>query len=108
MSISLTENAASHVNNMLLKRGHGVGLRVGTRKSGCSGFAYEVNYADEIKDNDMVFESHGVKVIVDQDSLQLLEGMQLDYVKNNALHEGFEFNNPNVKDMCGCGESFNV
>jgi iron-sulfur cluster assembly protein len=108
MSISLTENAARHVDKMLAQRGTGIGLRVGTKKSGCSGYSYEVNYADDINENDLVFESHGVKVIVDQSSVKILDGMQLDYVKNNALHEGFEFNNPNVKDMCGCGESFNV
>lgn len=108
MSISLTENAASHINKMLAQRGTGIGLRVGTKKSGCSGYSYEVNYADDINENDIVFESHGVKVIVDQSSLKVLDGMQLDYVRNNVLHEGFEFNNPNVKDMCGCGESFNV
>jgi iron-sulfur cluster assembly protein len=108
MSISLTEHAANHVTAMLAKRGSGVGLRVGTRKSGCSGFAYEVDYADEVKDDDIVYESHGVKLIVDKQSLPILDGMELDYVKTNALHEGFEFNNPNVKDMCGCGESFNV
>jgi iron-sulfur cluster assembly protein len=108
MSISLTEKAADHISAMLARRGSGIGLRVGTRKSGCSGFAYEVDYADEIKENDVVFESHGVKVIVDMDSISLLDGMQLDYVKTNALHEGFEFNNPNVRDLCGCGESFNV
>lgn len=108
MSVSLTEIAAHRVESMLAKRGHGVGLRVGTRKAGCSGFLYEVDYADEIRDDDIVFESHGVKVIVDKKSLPHIDGMQLDYIKTNALHEGFEFNNPNVKDMCGCGESFTV
>lgn len=108
MAIELTQAAAQRVQSMLAKRGSGIGLRVGTRKSGCSGFAYEVDYADRIEDNDAVFESRGVKVIVNQDSLPLLDGMQLDYVRTNALNEGFEFNNPNVKDMCGCGESFSV
>jgi len=108
MSISLTKAAAQRVETMLAKRGHGIGLRVATRKSGCSGFAYEVNYADEIEGDDIVFENHGVKVIVDKQSLSYIDGMQLDYVKTNGLHEGFEFNNPNVKDMCGCGESFTV
>ena len=108
MSVSLTNTAAQRIEAMLAKRGHGVGLRIATRKSGCSGFAYEVDYADEIKDDDIVFENHGVTVIVDKQSLPYIDGMQLDYVKTNALHEGFEFNNPNVKDMCGCGESFTV
>ena len=108
MSVSLTQTAAQRVETMLAKRGHGVGLRIATRKAGCSGFLYEVDYADNIEVDDVVFESHGVKVIVDTNSLPNIEGTQLDYVKTNALHEGFEFNNPNVKDMCGCGESFTV
>ena len=108
MAIELTQSAAQRVQTMLAKRGSGVGLRVGTRKSGCTGFAYVVDYADNIEDDDAVFESHGIKVIVNLTSLPLLDGMQLDYVKTNALNEGFEFKNPNVKDMCGCGESFSV
>ena len=108
MSVSLTETAAKRVETMLAKRGQGVGLRVGTRKAGCSGFLYEVDYADEIRNDDLVFESHGIKIIVDKDSLSYLDGTQLDYNKTNALHQGFEFNNPNVKDMFGCGESFTV
>lgn len=108
MSIQLTEAAADRVRTMLEKRGEGIGLRLGTRKSGCSGFAYVVDYADEVTDNDTVFETNGVKVVIDRNSLPQLEGIELDYVRTNALHEGFEFNNPNVKDTCGCGESFNV
>ena len=108
MAIQLTENAAKHVEGMLQKRGSGVGLRLGTRKSGCTGFAYTVDYADDISDNDVVFESHGVKVVVGKEHLERLDGMEIDYAKTNAINEGFEFNNPNVKDMCGCGESFSV
>lgn len=108
MSIQLTETAARRVSTMLEKRGHGLGLRLGTRKSGCSGFAYVVDYADAVGANDVVFESHGVKVVVDAGSLPNLDGMELDYVRNNALNEGFEFRNPNVKESCGCGESFSV
>jgi iron-sulfur cluster assembly protein len=108
MSISLTPSAANHVQSMLQKRGKGLGLRLGTKASGCSGYAYVVDYADEVRDDDQVFESHGVKVIVDQQSLANLDGMEIDYVTNNILNQGFEFRNPNVKDMCGCGESFNV
>jgi iron-sulfur cluster assembly protein len=93
---------------MLNKRGHGLGLRLGTRKSGCSGFAYVVDYADAIGTDDRVFESHGVRVVVDNASLSALDGMEIDYVRNNLLNEGFEFRNPNVKDTCGCGESFSV
>jgi iron-sulfur cluster assembly protein len=108
MPIQLTETAAQRVKTMLDRRGRGLGLRLGTRKSGCSGFAYVVDYADEIRSEDAVFESHGVKVVVDAASLSALEGMEIDYVRNNALNEGFEFRNPNVKDTCGCGESFSV
>jgi iron-sulfur cluster assembly protein len=108
MAVALTENAAKHISSMLQKRGSGIGLRLGTRKAGCSGFAYQVEYADAVGDNDTVFESHGVKVLVDRDSLAQLDGIEVDYLKNNALNEGFEFRNPNVKDTCGCGESFSV
>jgi iron-sulfur cluster assembly protein len=108
MSIELTEKAANRVSIMLDKRGHGVGLRLKTRSSGCSGFAYVVDYADSIEEDDNVFESRGINVIVDQDSLPLLQGTTVDYVKLNALNEGFEFINPNAKNMCGCGESFTV
>ena len=108
MLVALTEKAAARVNNMLQQRGTGLGLRLGTRKSGCSGFAYVVDYADAIYDDDEVFVSHGVTVVVAKDSLPYLDGMTVDYVKTNALNEGFEFNNPNVTDTCGCGESFNV
>lgn len=108
MAVQLTEAAARRVRNMLEKRGHGIGLRLGTRKSGCSGFAYVVDYADAIAADDRVYESHGVKVVVAAASLPMLEGMEVDYVRNNLLNEGFEFRNPNVKESCGCGESFSV
>jgi len=108
MAIQLTENAAKHVETMLGKRGNGIGLRLGTRKSGCTGFAYVVDYADEVTDEDIVFESHGVKVVVDKKSLPNIDGTEVDYMKTNAINEGFEFRNPNIKDMCGCGESFSV
>jgi iron-sulfur cluster assembly protein len=108
MAVTLTDSAASHVSNMLTKRGHGVGLRIGTKKSGCTGFAYVVDYADDIGDEDQVFESHGVKVVVDSNSLGQIDGMEIDFVKSSLLNEGFEFRNPNIKDQCGCGESFSV
>ena len=109
MSVTLTENAAKHVQNMIAKRGHGIGLRIATKLSGCSGFSYVVDYADDVNtSDDCVFDSFGVKVVVDKVSLSNLEGMVVDYVKNNILNEGFEFINPNVQDMCGCGESFSV
>jgi iron-sulfur cluster assembly protein len=108
MSLQLTNNAVQHISKMLDKRGHGIGLRLATKQYGCSGFGYEVDYADEIGDDDEVIESGGVKVLVKRDSLHLLEGTTIDYVRTNALNEGFEFINPNVKDLCGCGESFTV
>lgn len=105
MPIQLTENAAQHVKAMLSKRKQGVGLRLGTRKSACSGYAYVVEYADDVRDDDLVIESNGITVVVDAGSLQHLNGMTVDYVKTNALNEGFDFINPNAKDACGCGES---
>jgi iron-sulfur cluster assembly protein len=108
MSVVLTEAAAQRVKTMLEKRGHGRGLRLGTRKSGCTGYAYVVDYADEIAPDDKVFESHGVTVVVDGKSLLNIDGMEVDYVRNNLLNEGFEFRNPNVTEACGCGESFSV
>jgi iron-sulfur cluster assembly protein len=107
MAVTLTEKAASHVQSHLARRGKGVGLRLGVRTSGCSGLAYRLEYADKVDAGDVEFESHGVKVVVDRKSLAFLEGTQLDYTKE-GLNEGFKFNNPNVKDECGCGESFNV
>ncbi len=107
MSVTLTEKAAQHVANYLAKRGKGIGLRVGVRTSGCSGMAYKLEFADETGEDDTVFESHGIKVVVDAKSLPYLDGMELDYARE-GLNEGFKFNNPNVKDQCGCGESFTV
>ena len=107
MAISLTEKAAEHVLNFIEKRGGAVGLRLAVKTSGCSGLAYVLEFVDEIEDSDEVFESSGVKVIVDKKSLIYLDGTELDY-KREGLNEGFEFNNPNVKGACGCGESFTV
>jgi len=107
MAITLTESAAKHIANHLTKRGKGVGLRLGVRTSGCSGLAYKLEYADELHPEDLRFESRGITVIVDPKSLPYLDGTQLDFARE-GLNEGFRFNNPNVKDACGCGESFNV
>ena len=107
MGVTLTEKAAKHVTNYLSKRGKGIGLRLGVRTSGCSGMAYKLEFADAAHDEDLVFESHGVKVLIDPKSLPYLDGTELDYARE-GLNEGFKFNNPNVKDQCGCGESFNV
>jgi len=107
MSVTLSTSAAKHVSDFMAKRGKGVGIRLGVRTSGCSGMAYRLEFVDETLDDDLVFESHGVKVIVDPKSLAYLDGTELDFVRE-GLNEGFKFNNPNVKDACGCGESFNV
>ena len=107
MAISLTASAADRVRTYLAKRGHGVGLRVGVRKTGCSGYAYVIDYADSIDPTDSVFEGQGVKLIVDPKSLELIDGTEVDFIKD-GLNEAFKFRNPNVKGECGCGESFNV
>jgi iron-sulfur cluster assembly protein len=107
MAISLTESAALRVKSFLAARGHGVGLRLGIRKTGCSGFAYVVNYADAQQPGDQVFEDRGVRVFVDAESLALIDGTIVDFVKQ-GLNEAFRFRNPNVKGECGCGESFSV
>ncbi len=107
MAISLTKNAAERVRTYLAKRGRGVGLRIGVKKTGCSGYAYSLDYADSVDPDDVVFEAEDVKVIVDNKSLQLIDGTEVDFVKD-GLNEAFKFRNPNVKGECGCGESFNV
>ena len=107
MAITMTEAAARHVLQFLDNRGKGVGIRLGVRTSGCSGMAYEMEFADEVGDGDLVFEDRGVKVVIDPKSLVYLDGTEVDYAKE-GLNEGFKFNNPNVKGECGCGESFTV
>ena len=107
MAVSLTESAAERVRTYLDARGKGVGLRVAVQKTGCSGYAYIVNYADEIGDSDIVFEENGVKVVVDNKSLDLIDGTVVDFVKQ-GLNEAFQFRNPNVTGECGCGESFSI
>jgi iron-sulfur cluster assembly protein len=107
MAISLTTSAAERVKTYLAHRGTGIGLRVGVRKTGCSGYAYVIDYADTIDDDDVVFDDGGVKVIVDPKSLELIDGTEVDFVKD-GLSEVFKFRNPNVKGECGCGESFSV
>ena len=107
MAITMSEAAARHVQRSLEGRGKGEGIRLGVRTTGCSGLAYVLEFVDELAAADQVFESHGVKVIIDPKSLVYLDGTKLDFVKE-GLNEGFEFNNPNVRGECGCGESFNV
>ena len=107
MSVSPSPAATDRIRNFLSSRCHGVGLRFGVKKTGCSGYAYVVNYADEVGPADVVFEQSGVKVIVDPDSLRYVDGTEIDFVKQ-GLNEAFRFRNPNVRGECGCGESFNV
>ncbi len=107
MAITMTEAAAGRVKQFLDNRGKGIGLRVGVKTTGCSGMAYVIEFADVVEEDDVVFEDHGVKVIISPKSLVYLDGTELDYTRE-GLNEGFKFNNPNVKDTCGCGESFNV
>lgn len=107
MAISLTPSAATRVRTFLASRGKGVGLRLGVKETGCSGFAYVVNYADEVGAEDVVFDQAGVKVVVDRASLKFIDGTEVDFVKE-GLNEAFRFRNPNIKGECGCGESFTV
>ena len=107
MAITLTPSAAERVKNHLHQKAGAMGLRLGVKKTGCSGFAYVVDYAEAAAANDVIFEDQGVKVVVDRESLPMLDGTQVDYVRK-GLNESFQFSNPNVKDECGCGESFTV
>ena len=107
MSVTLSEAAARHVTRYLAKRGKGVGVRLGVKTTGCSGLAYTLEYVDALASEDMIFEGHGVKLLVDPKSMAYIDGTQLDYVRE-GLNEGFRFNNPNERDKCGCGESFRV
>jgi iron-sulfur cluster assembly protein len=107
MAISLTDSAADRVRTYLDKRDDSVGLRLGVTATGCSGYSYVINYADQIEASDVVFEDKGVTVVVDPEALELIDGTEVDFVKN-GLNEAFSFRNPNISGECGCGESFNV
>jgi len=107
MAITLTESAADRVRDFISRRGAGIGLRLGIKKTGCSGFAYTVNYADDLSDDDIVFDTADVKVIVDKASLEYIDGTEVDYVRE-GLNEAFRFRNPRSTGECGCGESFSV
>ncbi|MGD8322780.1 MAG: iron-sulfur cluster assembly protein IscA [Gammaproteobacteria bacterium] len=107
MAVSLTDSAAERVRSYLARRGHGIGLRIGVRRTGCSGWAYIVDYADEVGNEDIVFDTDELKVVVDKKSLELIDGTEIDFVKE-GINEAFKFRNPNTKGECGCGESFSV
>lgn len=105
MSVQLTESAARRITQQLRQRGAGIGLRVGVKKSGCSGYAYTMDYADAVGAEDVVFESHGARVVIAREALALLEGVTVDF-RREGLSEAFRFDNPNAQGTCGCGESF--
>ena len=107
MAITLTESAADRVRDYLARRGQGIGLRVGIKKTGCNGFAYVVDYADGVGEGDQVFETGGVKVVVDPESLAIIDGTEVDFVQD-GLSEMFKFRNPRATGECGCGESFSI
>ncbi|GHD55171.1 iron-sulfur cluster assembly protein IscA [Jeongeupia chitinilytica] len=107
MALTLTDAAATHISNFLAKRGKGLGIRLFVKTAGCSGMAYKLEFVDVAVEDDLVFESHGVKLFTDAKSLPYIDGTELDFAKE-GLNEGFKFNNPNVKNECGCGESFHV
>ena len=107
MAISITKSAAKRVQLFMSERENDVGLRIGVKKTGCSGYAYVVDYADSINADDVIFEEHGVKVVVDPKSLELIDGTEVDFVKE-GMNEVFRFRNPKVKGECGCGESFSI
>lgn len=106
-SINLTDRAADHVKTFLARQGSGIGLRVAVKPTGCSGYQYVIEAAEKINDHDHTFESNGINVVVDEQSLKYLAGTELDFVRE-GLNSGFRFNNPNVAETCGCGESFNI
>ena len=107
MTIQLTENAAKQIKTQLVKRGKGLGLRVGIKKVGCSGWTYTYDFADDVKPDDQVFEAFDSKLVVDEKSLAFIDGAKLDFVKE-GLKQIYKFDNPNVDAMCRCGESFSV
>ncbi|TAN64641.1 MAG: iron-sulfur cluster assembly accessory protein [Methylobacter sp.] len=107
MSVSLTESAARQISKQLEKRGKGLGLKLGVKQAGCSGYAYTIDYADTLNEGDVVFENFDVKVIIAASDLAFVDGIELDY-RREGINEAFQFNNPNVKGTCGCGESFSV
>ena len=107
MGITVTDAASRHIKGYIANRGKGIGLRLSVKTTGCSGMAYVLEVSDKIDPEDLVFEDRGVKVIVDPKSFLYLDGTELDYTRE-GINEGFRFNNPNVKDTCGCGESFNI
>ncbi|HRN81205.1 MAG TPA: iron-sulfur cluster assembly accessory protein [Nitrosomonas europaea] len=107
MAITLTERAARQIRQQLERRGKGVALRLGVKKSGCSGFAYSFDYADEVQEDDQLFESYDAQVVVQRDQLSFIDGSEIDFIQE-GLNSSFKFRNPNIDNTCGCGESFSL
>ncbi len=107
VSIPLTESAARQITAHIAERGKGIGLRLGVKRTGCSGFAYEVDVADQLTPDDVLLDNRGIKIVVNSEHLPLLEGTEIDFVRQ-GLSDSFHFRNPNVSGECGCGESFSV
>jgi len=107
MAVTLTEAAARRVRHFLAQRADALGMRVALKPSGCSGFKYVVEIADSLSEDDTVFESNGIKLIIESQDLPRLDGTRIDFTRS-GLNEGFRYENPNVKSLCGCGESFGV
>ncbi len=107
MAISLTPAAAERIRHFMLKQPSALGLRLGIKVNGCSGYAYQVELAEHVNDDDQVFESHGVKVLVDAKSIEVVDGTEIGY-SSKGLNQGFDYHNPKVKSLCGCGESFGI
>ncbi|MBC6962353.1 MAG: iron-sulfur cluster assembly accessory protein [Nitrosomonas sp.] len=107
MAITLTERAARQIRQQLERRGKGVALRLGVKKSGCSGFAYSFDYADEVHEDDQLFQSHDAQVVVQRDQLSFIDGSEIDFIQE-GLNSSFKFRNPNIDNTCGCGESFSL
>lgn len=108
MTITLTRNAAHHVRDLLQHRGHGIGLKLSTRYAGNNGYAYTLNYVDSEALTDRVFLSNGVNIFINKQEAHFLDGTEIDYTKCDGINMNFEFHNPNVKDVCGYGESFDI
>ena len=106
-TLNITPAAAEQIHRVLDERGQGLGLRVSVKPSGCSGYSYVLDFADETNGDEVHFEEHGASVYVAPDALEMLDGSEVEYV-SEGLNRFFRFNNPNVKDQCGCGESFTV
>ena len=107
MAISLTNSAAKRVRSYIDKRKKCLGLRLGVKKTGCSGYAYVIDYADKINSDDIVFKNQGISIFINTGALKIIDGTEVDFIKQ-GMDEVFKFRNPNITGECGCGESFNI